>query len=76
MLDQKQQRALAQWEARLKQAKADLIRATQQSTQALERVAQLLSSQAQLEGTLNKSQKVRALSPFSLVALAPPAPLG
>ncbi|KAJ1620191.1 hypothetical protein T492DRAFT_847998 [Pavlovales sp. CCMP2436] len=57
MLDQKQQRALAQWEVRLKQAKADLIRATQQSTQALERVAQLLAAQAQLEGTLNKTQK-------------------
>ncbi|KAG8464582.1 hypothetical protein KFE25_009950 [Diacronema lutheri] len=57
LLEQKQHRALAQWETRLKEAKAELIRATQQSTTALERVAQLLAAQAALEGALNKTQK-------------------
>ena len=60
LLEQKQHRALAQWETRLKEAKAELIRATQQSTTALERVAQLLAAQAALEGALNKTQKVCA----------------
>lgn len=60
LLEGKHQRALAQLDARLKQGKVELMRATQQSTAALERVAQLLAAQASLEGTLNKTQKVRA----------------
>jgi len=56
VLEQKQQRSLAQWDARLKQAKLELVRTTQENTAALERVGLLLESQATLEGTLNKTQ--------------------
>lgn len=61
LLDHKQQRALSQLDARVKQAKADLVRSTQASTAALERVATLLATQAQLENTLNKTQNAGGL---------------